>query len=225
MRALVISCLVVVVACSGRATGPTVGSGTGTGSGTGSGTGDDGDTTPCAEPRPAADYQCIQDCGPPVVREGDPPPAWRWLGPEEVEARERGGCPRCLPPEARIATPDGDVAITSLTVGARVLTVDAGGRRRIATVVRVGTTPVRHRHVMIRATLADGRVVTASPEHPTADGRTLRELAVGATLDASAVISLERIAFTGERTWDILPSGPTGRYIADGVVLGSTLTD
>lgn len=178
----------------------------------------------CTDPQPTPAHVCTQDCGPPVAREGDPPPPWRWLSPEEVEARDRGGCPRCLPPWARIATPEGDVAIADLALGARVFTIDEAGRRQVGVVVRMGSTVIRGAHHMLRVTLADGRVVTASPEHPVGDGRSFAMLAVGARLDASTVRSVERVTFAGDRTWDLLPSGPTGLYIADGVVMGSTLS-
>src|SRR5690349_13379411 len=145
------------------------------------------DADKCEGPPPSPQHVCVQDCGPPVVREGDPPPPWHWLSPAEVESRNQNGCPRCLPPAARIATPDGDVAIADLAVGDRVLTLDAAGRRIEARVLVVSSTPARVNHVLVRVTLADGRVVAASPEHPVADGRLLQALRVGDTLDGAAI--------------------------------------
>ena len=177
----------------------------------------------CEGPPPTPEHTCVQDCGPPVVRDGDPPPAWHWLSPEEVEARNQGGCPRCLPPQARIATPDGDVAIVDLHVGDRVLTVDAAGRRVEARVLHLGSRPARVGHAMMRLTLGDGRVVTGSPEHPVGDGRLLQAVRAGDAVDGARVVGVEVVPFAGDRTWDLFPSGPTGLYIADGVVLRSTL--
>ena len=178
---------------------------------------------PCEGPPPSPEHVCVQDCGPPVVREGDPPPPWHWLSPAEVESRNQNGCPRCLPPGARIATPDGEVAISELAVGDAVVSLDEAGRRIVARVVVVSSTPARVGHTLVRVTLADGRVVAASPEHPIADGRLLQTLRVGEVLDGASITAVERVALAGDRTWDLVTSGPTGLYIADGVVLRSTL--
>ena len=71
--------------------------------------------------------------------------------------------------------------------------------------------------------LADGRRVRASPAHPTADGRVLADLGVGQMLDGSSVLRADAIPYGETATWDILPSGSTGVYWANGIVLGSTL--
>jgi hypothetical protein len=42
--------------------------------------------------------------------------------------------------------------------------------------------------------------------------------------DGSTVVSARRIAYRGGFTYDLLPSGPTGTYFANGVLLGSTLS-
>lgn len=177
--------------------------------------------TQCAGAAPGPGWECMQDCGPPVARETDPPPPWRWLSPQDAANRKQYHCPICLPAEARIATPDGERPISELTVGARVLTVDASGRRVEARVLYMGSTPAGAGHHVVRVTLADGRVVTGSAGHPTAHG-TLGALRAKDVLDGATVTSVEVLPFTGERTWDLLPSGPTGLYVADGVVLKST---
>jgi hypothetical protein len=182
----------------------------------------DAAVTQCEGPAPSPDHKCVQDCGPPVVRETDPPPAWHWLSPDEVKNREQFGCPRCLPPDTLIATPTGDRPISSLTPGARVFTVDEAGRRVEATIIYVNATPISGVHHVVRVTLADGRVVTGSPGHPDGAGRPLGALHVGELVDGSAVISAEVVPFAGDKTWDLLPSGNTGLYVADGVVLRST---
>jgi hypothetical protein len=71
--------------------------------------------------------------------------------------------------------------------------------------------------------LADGRTVVASPGHPRADGRTIRDLQPGDRYDGSVVASTIVVPYAGA-TWDLLPSGPTGTYFANGVLLGSTLS-
>jgi hypothetical protein len=181
-------------------------------------------STACVDPAPAPDYKCVQDCGPPVVRADDPPPAWHWLSPEQVKNREQFGCPRCLPPTTQIATPLGDRAISELTIGAPIYTLDANGQRIAARVIYVGSTHVSSTHRIARITLADGRVVSGSPGHPDSEGRSLGALAQGDQLDGSSVVKVELVPFAWDQTWDVLPSGTTGLYVADGVVLHSTFT-
>src|SRR5687767_7394587 len=113
-----IALVLFLAACSSSnkppATPPPTGSDTPAGSGSAIG------DSKCTDPKPAPDSVCLQDCGPPVAREGDPPPAWRWVTPDDAKARELGGCPRCLPPTARIATPFGDMPVSTLVEGAIV---------------------------------------------------------------------------------------------------------
>jgi hypothetical protein len=184
--------------------------------------GADASTIGCADPAPAPDYKCVQDCGPPVVRADDPPPAWHWLSPEQVKNREQFGCPRCLPPDTRIATPNGDLPISELTIGAPILTLDEHGRRVPARVLYIGATLTSSTHRIVRVTLADGRKISSSPGHPDATGRALGALALHDTLDGSEIVSVEDLPYSGNQTWDLLPSGPSGLYVADGVVLQST---
>ena len=143
-----------------------------------------------------------------------------------IERREPAGqpvCPICLAMGTPIETPDGPVAVESLGLGEGVWTLDAGGFRVRATVIAIGSTPAPPGHLVVRLVLADGRTVTASPGHPTTDGRSIGELARGDALDGSVVASAERIADPGPETHDIAVSGPTGVYLAGGIPLRSTL--
>jgi len=65
--------------------------------------------------------------------------------------------------------------------------------------------------------------VTASAGHPTADGRKVGELRAGDRLDGARVVAAMMVHLDDGATYDLLPSGPTGTYWADGVLLGSTL--
>ena len=65
-------------------------------------------------------------------------------------------------------------------------------------------------------------VVAVSPGHPDAEGQAVAELARGAALSGSTVVAIEHVPLVGTRTYDVLPSGDTGTYWADGVVLRST---
>jgi hypothetical protein len=133
-------------------------------------------------------------------------------------------CPICLARGTRIATPDGEVRIEDVRVGTVVWSIDAVGRRFATTVTLVGRTPVPATHEVVQLILDDGRVVRASPGHPLADGRRLGTIRAGDRVDAAIVVSASLETYVGGFTFDLLPDGATGIYIADGVPLGSTLS-
>jgi len=135
----------------------------------------------------------------------------------------RPNCPVCLAAATLIGTPTGDVVVTRIRPGMLVWTQAADGSRIAAPVMEVGSTPVPAGHLMVHLTLADGRQLWASPGHRTADGRALGSLAVGDALDGSRVTGWELVPYAGDRTYDLLPAGPTGRYWAGGIPLASTL--
>jgi hypothetical protein len=132
-------------------------------------------------------------------------------------------CPICLVRGTTIETPAGLVLVEQLRRGMPVWTVEASGHRVAAIVLATGSTPMPSTFEVVRVQLGDGRVVTASPGHPTAEGRALGDYAAGDRLDGSLVVTTERIFDNGGATFDILPSGPTGEYWAGGVLLRSTL--
>jgi hypothetical protein len=147
-------------------------------------------------------------------------------GAIEIQQQEPAGepaCPICLARGTRIATPHGEIAVEDLRVGDLVWSVDASGRRAAVPVARTGSTLAPLGHRVVRLDLADGRSVTASPSHPLGDGRRMSEISVGDVVDGSPVIAVVLEAYQGTRTFDILPRGATGRYWANGVLLGSTI--
>lgn len=142
-----------------------------------------------------------------------------------VTKREPAGppnCPICLSSGTRIDTPSGPVVVTELRAGMTVWTQGASGAREAAVLLAVASVAAPAGHEVVRIVLADGRELLASPGHPTADGRTLGDLALGASLDGSTVVLVERVPYGG-RTYDLLPAGASGTYWANGVLLRSTL--
>jgi len=135
----------------------------------------------------------------------------------------RPNCPICLAATTMISTPDGPRVVTSLWSGMIVWTQAADGSRVAVPVLDFGSTRVPPDHMMVHLRLADGRDLWASPGHRTADGRQLGTLASGDPLDGSRVVLWELVHYSGDRTYDLLPAGPTGTYWANGILLSSTL--
>lgn len=182
------------------------------------------DDAHCTAARPTPDAVCVRDCGPPVARADDPPPGWSWLSRADADSRTKYGCPICLPRDARIATPFGDRMVHELQVGMPIFTVDATGARVVARVEAVGSTVAPRSHKLTHVVLDDGRELRASPGHPLGDGRTIASLRAGDRLDGARVVDVELVALGDLRTYDVLPSGQTRAYWADGVLVASTLS-
>lgn len=132
-------------------------------------------------------------------------------------------CPICLAASTMISTPNGAVRVTDVRPGMVVWTQTAAGARMAAPVVQIGSMAVPPGHLMVHLKLADGRELLVSPGHPTADGREAGELQAGDQLDGSTITLWELLPYSGDRTYDLLPAGPTGHYWANGILMGSTL--
>ncbi len=134
-------------------------------------------------------------------------------------------CPICLAEGTLIDTPGGPVPVENLRVGDPVWTMNGSAERVSGTILRTSRVPVPARHQVIHIVLSDGRELWASPGHPTADGKTLGDLTVNDLLDEAQVVKVEPIRYTGIATYDLLPSGVTGFYWANGILIGSTLAE
>jgi hypothetical protein len=146
-------------------------------------------------------------------------------GDVTITHREPGlkpNCPICLTAGVLIATPNGTVPVQDLRVGMPVWTTNLRGHRITGVVLETGHTQAPLGHEVVRLSLADGRTVAVSPGHPTADGRRVGALKPGDRYDGTVVARATLIPYAGF-TWDLLPSGPTGTYFANGVLLGSTM--
>ncbi len=134
-----------------------------------------------------------------------------------------GGCPICLASNTLIETSLGLVAVKDLKVGMPVWTTNKLGQRILGTIIKTSKVPVPPTHQMVHLVLTDKRELLASPRHPIIDGRTVGNLMPGDLYDGVSVVSTERVSYSEGATYDILPSGDTGFYWANDVLIGSTL--
>lgn len=134
-----------------------------------------------------------------------------------------GGCPICLAGNTLIDTPSGPVRVKDLHIGMPIWTIDTNGVRVPEIVTRTSKVSVPSTHEMVHLILNDGRGLFASPGHPTIDGRGVGDLTAEDIYDGARILSVERIPYGEGTTYDVLPSGETGFYWANGILLGSTL--
>lgn len=166
------------------------------------------------------DGWCPDDTGNVVKDLGDGTLVYRRNG--ELFRGTKNRC-RCLPEEADISTPGGERVVSRLQEGDLVWTQTAAGEKIKAPIVRTAKVAAPEGHFMITIFLADGRSVTASPEHPLSDGRVFAEVEVGDIIGNVELAEVKRQVYSNKYTYDILPGGETGYYWADGVLLQSTL--
>jgi hypothetical protein len=132
-------------------------------------------------------------------------------------------CPICLAGDTAIDTPNGTIPVNELRVGMQVWTMVASGERVPAVIIKVAHTDVPADFRLLHLLLEDGREIYASAGHPLVDGRLLGDLSVGDRVDGSRVALLERSDYFISQTFDLLPSGASGAYWANGILLKSTL--
>ncbi|EPA04486.1 hypothetical protein BG20_I2303 [Candidatus Nitrosarchaeum limnium BG20] len=132
-------------------------------------------------------------------------------------------CPICLSEDTVIDTPNGNVNIKDVNQGMRVFTQDTSGNKQTVEILKTGKTLVSPDHKMVHIVLVDNRELYGSPNHPTVNGKTLEQLQTGDILDGAKIKKIEIIPYTGTYTYDILPSGDTGFYWANEILIKSTL--
>jgi len=127
----------------------------------------------------------------------------------------------CASPDTPIATPDGYRPIAALAAGDLVYSED-GGALVAVPLRRVTRRAVEH-HFVVKITTRNGARLDVSAPHPTADGRTFADLRVGDLLDGDVVVARELVPYPYRYTHDILPASASGTYVANGILIGSTL--
>lgn len=132
-------------------------------------------------------------------------------------------CVPCLSGDTLIDTPVGAVQVIDLQVGMPVWTLDATGLRTPTIVAQTIRRPVSSGASIVHLALSDGRRVSVSSQHPTTDGRTIGDLAVGDVLDGSRVVEAQTQAYDQPAKYDLLPAGETGSYWANGIPMNSTI--
>jgi hypothetical protein len=143
-------------------------------------------------------------------------------------ATDKGTCPLgcaqcvCTAPNTPIATPSGERAISELKVGDLVYSLHHG-KLAVVPIILTNRVPVTGAHYMVEVRLSTGRLLSISPSHPTADGRTFAGLANGDMLDGVGLDAVRRVPYTEAYTYDILPDSDSGSYFAGGVLIGTTL--
>lgn len=132
-------------------------------------------------------------------------------------------CPICLALNTLIDTPSGAISVQDLRKGMAIWTTNRLGQRVSTIILKTTKTPVPLTHQVVHLVLNDGREVFVSGGHPTTDGQTVQDLSVGDVYDGSLVSSVESVPYRKQATYDVLPSGETGFYWANGILLDSTL--
>lgn len=147
-------------------------------------------------------------------------------GSIEIQKQEQGflTCPICLAMGTLIDTPHGAVTVENLQAGDSVWTANEAGIRVLGIILRTTRVPVPVTHQVIHVVLSDGRQLWASAGHPTTNGKMLGSLKINDLLDGAHIIKIERLHYKGTATYDLLPSGDTGFYWANGILMGSTLS-
>lgn len=145
------------------------------------------------------------------------------ITPEYMERCKTSPCPICLAGSTLIETPRGLILVKDIKVGMPVWTTNIAGKRVLGIVKKTSKTPVLSTHKMVHLILKDGRELFASFGHPTYDGRVIGYLKINDLYDKSFIASVEQVPYNEGATYDILSSGETGFYWANGILVGSTL--
>jgi hypothetical protein len=156
------------------------------------------------------------DCAGPIC--GDGPGSGCMMDGTQLVCTSGGVC---ASPDTPIATPGGERPIASLSAGDLVYSMHEG---KLAAVPLLRATRTRvHDHTVVEVSLASGRVLRISGLHPTADGRSFRDLLPNDFLGSERIVGVATLPYAHDSTYDILPASDSGTYVAAGALIGSTL--
>ena len=102
----------------------------------------------CSQQQKEAGFRCIRDCGPSVIpSEGKYDISYSCLSPDQIENRERYGCPICLSSHTKISTPKGEISVKELKPGTLIWTIDGSGKKLVRPILKVSAslTPKNHK--------------------------------------------------------------------------------
>ncbi len=176
------------------------------------------DNNCCSVSKISQGYECIMDCGPPIIK-GDWIPTYSCLSKEDIARRT---CPICLSKNTLISTDKGNIPVQEIKEGTLVWTLNKKGEKILQPVIKASSVDVKN-HKIIHLILEDNREVFISPGHPTADNKTINDLKIGYVYDNSRVKSKELINYQYDKTYDLLLAGETSYYFANDILVGSTL--
>lgn len=174
----------------------------------------------CAR-NPCGDDPVDCDCAGDLCADADPITACSGPTLDGEALRCSGGGP-CNSPDTLIATPAGDRPIASLEPLDLVYSVHDNALVAVP-LLSVSKTAV-HDHSVVRIVTESSSVLEVSPGHPTGDGRTFSDLAVGDRLDGQRIVARELVPYAHPFTYDILPESDTGTYVAAGMLIGTTFS-
>ena len=129
-----------------------------------------------------------------------------------------GTLPLCLSPDTRIKTPGIQKRIADIIIGDKVISENG----EIVKVKKTTQVEVR-KHKILKITFNDATILEISPGHPTGDGKEFNDLKIGSYLDGRMVIKIKKVPYNYKYTYDILPDSKSGKYYANGILVGSTL--
>ncbi len=176
-------------------------------------------------------YSFVITTGGDVDKPGEPGPGTRIEGtidPRGVISNTTQktitvGCPRCLAGGTLIDTPGGPVKVQDIIPGTAVWTTDKKGTRVVGIILKIARNAVPDGHQVVHLVLSDGRELYVSPGHPLVGGRPVGTLSAGETADGAKVVSAEWLPYNQPYTYDLLPSGDTGAYWANDILIASTI--
>lgn len=131
----------------------------------------------------------------------------------------------CLPGNSLISVSSGFAPVKDLKNGDLVWTIDKFRHKVQAVILQKMRRLVSKDRKMVHIVLEDDRKLIASPGHPTIDNKKIGNLSRGQILDSSKIVSIQIMPYKEKYTYDILPSGETGGYWANGILIGSTLSN